>query len=544
MSSDAQTIVDRQTALEAARVNFDNWWQEVAYRVLPSEATFTTEAFPGEKRTERLFDSTAADALDRFTAVMSDLSTPRTQIWNLLKTKDPALKDDDEVKEYLEEANRILYSLRYRPQANFDGQKNLGYKSVGAFGNSTLFVREDVGYGPVYQHIPRRESYWACNEQGLVDLHHRKYQLEGRQALKRFGDKLPERIRTLADKKPFEKFKFLHAVCPNEERLHGRVDYRGMPWASYYIALDSDRPEMLEEGGYTSWPFAIGRYTLGPGEVYARGPAMTCWPAILTLHEQKKTVLRAGQKEVDPPVLLTEEGALEPFNLRPGALNHGLVSDQGTALAVPFKTGANIPLGLELMGLEKEAIENAFLVTIFKVLIENPQMTATQVLEIAQQKAILLAPVMSSQHSEDLGPLITRELDIASKMGVLPPMPQALREAGGEFDIEYTSPLARAMRAQDAVAIVRTLEVAPTAIAIDPSSALVLDVPNMLREVAEINGVPARLVRDKKVVERMAAEQQEAEAAAQAVAAAPDVSQAALNAAKAEQLRSPAATVQ
>lgn len=542
MSDDASTIIGQQSALETARSNFESWWQDIAYRVLPRDAQFTTESSPGEKRTERLFDSTAADSLERFSAVMDDLNTPRTQIWNHLKSKHPDLRDDDEVKEHLEEVNRILYALRYRPKANFASQKHLGYMSVGAFGNSALFIDEEVGVGPRYQNVHMREVYWATNHFGVVDMLHRKYKLEARQALQRFGNKLPQKIRDSAEKKPFEKFTFLHCTKPNEERVAGRLDYRGMPWSSYFVCCDTDRPEILEAGGYTSWPWAIGRYVLAPGEVYARSPAMTCWPAILTLQEQKKTILRAGQKEVDPPVLLTEDGALEPFNLRPGALNHGLVSDQGSALAVPFKSGANIPLGVELMALEKESVENSFLVTVFKVLLENPQMTATQVLEIAQQKAMLLAPIMGRQQSEDLGPMIEREIDICAKNGLLPPMPDALLERNGEYEIEYTSPLARAMRAQDGVAIIRTLEVAPAAIALDKNSALVIDVPNALREVAEINGVPEKLLRDKKTVERMAQEQAEADQAAQLAAVAPDMSQAALNAAKAEQLRSVGAT--
>src|SRR5688500_2635456 len=109
MSDDAKTFLDRQTTLEGARVNFDSWWQEVAYRVLPSDAQFTTESSPGEKRTERLFDSTAADSLDRFAAVMDDLLTPRTQVWNELKCKHPELAEDDEVAEYLEQVNQVLF---------------------------------------------------------------------------------------------------------------------------------------------------------------------------------------------------------------------------------------------------------------------------------------------------------------------------------------------------------------------------------------------------------------------------------------------------
>lgn len=542
---DANTLLNHQSQLEANRSNFDHWWQQVAQRVLPSDAVFQTEDMPGVKRTERMFDSSPSTCLSRFSAVMEDLSTPRTQRWHGLApyprddTGADGGDDDQESREFLDRLSNVLFAMRYRPRANFASQKHQGYMSIGAFGNSTLFIDEEVGVGPRYQHIHTRESFWAEDQYGRIDVHYRKFKWEARKAMQRFGNALPEKIRNAAENKPFDKFEFLHCVRPNEDRIRSRADYRGMPWSSYFVAVDGK--EMLEVGGFTSWPFAIGRYELGPGEVYARSPAMQAWPAILTLNEEKKTVLRAGQKDVDPPVLLSEEGALEPFNLRAGALNHGLVNDQGQALAIPFKTGANVPLGLELMGLEREAVEDAFLVTIFKVLIENPQMTATQVLEIAQQKAILLAPVMGRQQSEDLGPLIEREVDILARNSrfswIVDEMPEELRERQEQYTITYNSPLARAMRAQDGVAIMRTAEAAETFARLDKTSAYVYDWPSAFRELGQINGVPPRLMRDKKTVDRIAADQQEQEQAAAAVAAAPEISQAALNAAKAEDLR-------
>lgn len=536
MSDDVNSILNHQAQLASERVNFDTWWQQIAYRVMPAEAQFTVQTEQGVHRTERLFSGKAVSANERFAAVMEDLLTPRTQMWHALAPENEELAESQAVKAFFESVNKVLFSMRYRPRANFAAQKHQGYLSVGAFGNSCMFIDEEVGSGPRYLQNHMSEITWAEDQYGAIDTLYRRFKMKARQAYQRFGDQLPEKIGKDAKDKPFKEHEFIHCVRPNDDLITNRRDYRGMPWASYYVAVEAR--QMMGVGGYTSWPYAIGRYMLAAREVYARSPAMACWPAILTLNEEKKTVLRAGQKEVDPPILLTEDGALEPFNLRPGALNHGTVSEDGTPLAVPFKTGANIPLGLELMQIESGEIDDSFLVTIFQVLVENPQMTATQVLEIAQQKGILLAPVMGRQHSEDLGPLIARELDIASKTGLLPPMPAELVEAGGGYKVEYRSPLARAMRAQDGVAIMRTLEAAPTAMQIDQSASLVIDVQGAFRELAEINGVPAKFIRDKDTVAQMQQEKAAQAQAAQAVAVAPEMSQAALNAAKAEQLRS------
>lgn len=539
---DVKTLLDHESTLRSKRSNFENWWQQIAYRVRPAEAQFTTVTEQGEKRTERLFHSGAAIANDRFAAVLEDLLTPRSQIWHDLKPEDDEIAEDSEVARYLERLNKLAWSVRYRPKANYAGQKAMSYLDVGAFGNAAMFIDEDVGTGPTYMHVPLREMTWAHDASGNIDIAYRKFCLQARQAAqfaKRKGWRLPAKIAEAAQKSPFQEFEFLHCVRPNEERVASRLDHRGMQFASYVVAVDAK--EMVHVGGFTSWPWAISRYMLAGGETYARSPAMAAWPAILTINEEKKTILRVGQRSVEPPILLSEDGALEPFNLQNGALNPGLVSEDGRPLALPFQTGGDVPLGLELMALEQQSIDDSFLVSIFKVLAENPQMTATQVLEIAQEKATLLAPVMGRIQSEDLGKQLDREIDILAKQSqyawIEQEMPDALREFGGRYKVEYRSSLSRAMRAQEGVAILRTFEAAPSAIGLDQDAGLVLDVPEAFRELATINGVPAKLLRDAKTVAALKAQKAEANQAAQIAAVAPEISQAMLNASKAEALR-------
>lgn len=533
---DVETLLKQQASLESNRSNFENWWQSIAERVSPGDAVITVDDSEGTKRTERMFDSSPATALVRFSAIVEDLMTPRTQVWNTL-VPPPALADDRESKECLEEINKRLYTMRYRPKANFAENRHMCYKALGAFGHYALMIHDQPGEGACYEFIHPRESYLSANAYGLIDLHHRKFKLSARAVAKLAKDQgweLPETITKAVKDKPFDKFEFLHVIRANEEQIKGRADYRGWAWSSYMIAVEAKH--MCKASGYQTWPLAIGRYNVAPGEVYARSPAMECWPAILTLNEQKKTVLKAGQKAVDPPMLLADDDALDPFDLRSSALNYGMMTADGQPLAMPLQTGGDVRLGVELAQLERAAVDDSFLTTIFKVLVDNPQMTATQVLEIARERAVLLAPTMGRLHSEDLGQLIPREIQILASNGMLPEIPEQLAEAADHYEIQYQSSLARALRANDAVAILRTMEAAPTFISLDPNSAYVIDAPAAYREVAEINGVPAKLVRDQKMVAKLAADAAQADQMREMVAAAPDVSTAVLNSAKAAEL--------
>ena len=297
------------------------------------------------------------------------------------------------------------------------------------------------------------------------------------------------------------------------------MNYEGMPFASYYLSLEGN--QMLSRGGFKTFPYAISRYVTGPKEVYGRSPAMTVLPDIKMINEMSKTVIRAAHKIVDPPLLLQEDGVLQAFNARPGALNYGGVDDQGRQTVVPLQTGARVDIGMEMMEQRRRVINDAFLITLFQILVEAPNMTATEAMLRAQEKGALLAPTMGRQQSEMLGPLIERELDILARAGVLPPMPEALMQVDGEIEIEYVSPLNRAQRAEEGVAIMRTLEAVAPLAQIDPGVMDIFRPDEIARELAEINGVPAKILRSKEEVAMIKEEQAQAAEAQQLLAAAP-----------------------
>jgi hypothetical protein len=187
--------------------------------------------------------------------------------------------------------------------------------------------------------------------------------------------------------------------------------------------------------------------------------------------------------------------------------------------------------------MEGSDVRDAFLSSLWDMIVNENIETAAQVYELARKRAINLAPLMGRTHAEDLGPMIHRELGIAGRNGLLPPLPRRLARMGGGYKPLYTSPLAKAMRAQDGLAIVRTLEVLPAAMAVDPNARHAIKITESMRELADINGMPAKLVRSLEEIGAIAKQQQDAENATAAAAVAPEMSQAALNAAKAQQIR-------
>lgn len=525
----------QQSQLESKRANFDSHWREVAERVLPNQNEFQgNNQTEGAKRNEKIFDSTAVMALDRAASAIDSLVTPSSQYYHRLDPEDDDLMEDQEVRLWLDELNRALFRMRYKPEANFASQAHECYISLMAFGTDTMYTDDVPGIGARYKACPMSEMYLAENQHGIVDLVHRKFPMTARAAFQKWGNKLPPAILRANEKDPFTKFDFIHCVKPNKDTDSRRKDYRGMPISSYYIAIEGRT--VLSEGGYRVMPYSVGRHVTAPREVYGRSPAMQVLADIKMLNEMEKTIIRAAHKIVDPPLLLYGDGILSSFNARPNALNYGGVDDQGRQLVIPMKTGSNLPIAMEMTEQKRKAINDAFYVTLFQILVENPRMTATEAMIRAQEKGQLLAPTVGRQQSEWLGAVIDRDIDIIMANGMIRPPPDSLIEAGGGIKVDYTSPLSRLRRAEDGVAIMRTLEQLAPLANLKPEVLDIFDDDAIGREIANINGVPAKIIRSVDAVAAIREERLKAQQAAVEMEQAEKMANVARNGAKAAEI--------
>lgn len=444
------------------RYTFESHWEEVAEILLPAQKnTFTFENFniPGEKKTQEQIDSTAMLALNRFGAIVDSLLTPRNSTWHQVAADNDDLNKIREVRLWFEDATRRLFKARYAPSANFSGQNQQIFKGLGAFGSGPMFIDQFAGMdgsvGLRYKALPLGETYLGENHQGIVDRVTRAFPMTVRQFTQKWPDRATKTVQSKIDGKKWDDLvKILHVIKPRTDFDPERLDFRGKAWGSWHVILDDK--EIIQEGGFNTFPVPTARFDVAANEVYGRGPAMQVLPAIKTLNAEKRVVLKQGHRTVDP-VLLVHDNGVAGFSMRPGALNAGLVTKEGRALAQPLPIG-NVQVGKEMMDDERQVINDAFLVNLFQILTESPQMTATEVIERTNEKGILLSPTLGQQQSEYLGPTIERELDLMIDMRLLPPMPPELLEAQGEFKVVYTSPLAKAQRAQESAGLFRTLE--------------------------------------------------------------------------------------
>lgn len=521
----ANEYVTKWEYLSGRRGNWENHWTEIAERIWPMHSNLFMSAnslqSEGDKRNREVFDSTPVLALQRFGAILDSMLTPRNQFWHQLKPSDRTLLKHKETLDWFQEVNNILFEQRYAPNANFASQNQMQYLSLGGYGTGCLFIDDLAGSpGIRYKNIHLSEIYLEENHQGIIDKVCRYFFLPARAAVQRWGDKLPKTIIEKAKTAPEEPFYFLHWVCPQTDKDPERKDYKGMDYVSYYISITERKT--LSTGGYRRLPYATSRYFQAPQETYGRSPAMDCLPAIKTLNKQKETLLKQGQLATDPVMLVHDDGIMDGASLESGTFISGAITADGRSLAQPLAVG-RIDIGLELMNEERKSINDSFLVNLFQILVETPEMSATEVMERTREKGILLAPTVGRQHSEYLGPVIDRELDILNRQGLLPPMPQYLIDAGGDYQVVYDSPITRTQKSEWAAGAMRTLEVAMqlSQATQDPTPLFYFNKDIMMPELAEIYGTPSKWMNSPEAVDQLKKQHQALQQAQLAIQAAP-----------------------
>lgn len=533
----ARDVLARLDFLKADRSAFEAQWNRVD-EWLGGPSNFGRTIATGERRGRKMFDAEPMIAADRYGSILSSLMTPQTERWHRLEIdeKEPG-KRDRESDSYLEEVNEIIFRARYAPRTGFPSQSSEAFNGLGRYGVAIIAIMDIQGLR--YRNLSLAETYIDVDWQGEVDTVLREYRMTARQAVQAFGDKAPERVRTAAadPKRASDKFTFVQMVAPNREMQPGRLDAPGMPWASVDVCVEA--AEIVGQGGYREFPFAIARVGRGGDAIYRCSPAMMLLPALGSLNEMKKTLLRAGQNAVEPVVLTGNDGVLQGLRLSPGAVVPGGVSPDGRRMVDTLHVNGDIPVGLELMDRESRVVKDGFLVSLFEILVtDRRQMTAQEVLQRSQEKGDLLGPIMGELQQSFFGPMIVREIDILTSAGALPQPPQSIIDRGGAYSIRYSSPVTRAQQADKGIAVMRTLEVTGALSQFDPAVKNRIDADAMLDILTESIGLPAHALRSRADAGKISEAEAQQIQGQQMLAAAPVAAQAAKTMAEAQQLAS------
>jgi len=504
-----KSILDRHKRLAGNRGQWEALWQELAEVFLPFRANFTTAVPAGAKRALN-YDSAPMLARRQLASAIDGLLKPETTRWFDIRTGDAAVDELDEVKAWLDDSANRLYRAIYNAKARFIERSQEVDDDLVTFGAGCLFVGEGRTLNRLlFQSFHLKDVYPAENADGDIDTMHIALKRTARQAAQQWGEEnLGEKTREALDGTAKDKdrpFDFLWVVQPREDRDPRRRDNRNLPWASAVIDIASEH--LVEETGFHEFPFAFPRWDTASGELFGRSPGMLALADSRTLQAMGKTILVAGQKAADPPLLVPSDGLIGAPRTFPGGIttyDSEVARDLGGRVPIqPMNTGANIPIVREMQQDTREQIFAAYFRPVLR-LFENANMTATEVLERKEEFVRTIGPVFGRLKGDYLAPVVERAFNIMLRAGAFAALPEALD--GREIRFQYASPVEQARKQLEAAGVARSFELLAPLAQVQPEIWDNFDGDEIARDTPEIFGAPRKWLRPREAVAGLRAE--------------------------------------
>jgi len=502
----AEVLAEQLALLENQRTSWEQHWQEIADYVVPRKADITRTRTPGDKRTSLIFDGTAIHAAELLSASLHGMLTNMSTQWFSLQYRDEAINGDDTAREWLQSVEEVMYKAFAR--SNFQEQVHELYHDLITFGTAVMFIENDDEKDINFSTRHIGECYLSENDKGRVDTVFRQFKMPGKAIRDRFGiDRLSKKLQDQINENPVELRELVHAVYPRGTYDITKATSENKPFASVYF--EPEEKIVLSESGFDELPYCCPRWLKSSYEIgYGRSPSFTSLPDIKMLNKMCEVTIRAAQKQVDPPLLVPDDGFMLPIKTVPSGLNF---YRSGTRDRIePLNIGANNPLGLSMEEQRRQAIRSAFYVDQL-ILSQGPQMTATEVVQRTEEKMRLLGPVLGRLQAEMLQPLIIRAYNLLQRKNMFPPAPEFMQNM--DIEIEYVSPLAKAQRQVDVTSMTQMLELLGPVGQIEPTVFDYIDFDGVTKHLIKVLGIPATAVSsDQEIMEKReerAAQQQQ-----------------------------------
>lgn len=476
-------VIERYAQARERRTTWEAHWQECYDYALPQRDGAIRSARPGEKKTEKLFDATAQDAVDQLAAsLMAQLNPPWSSWFGFCAGPDANEAARHLLAPDLERMTRVVQSNFDR--SNFVVEMHQCYLDLVTAGTACLMF-EEAGAGETsafrFTAVPLSQVVLEEGPSGRLDTTFRRVSLTPAQVVARFPES--ENLRRFTGStldKANARLSVIEAVVSDG------------PGYAYLAVADSpgggaQDPLVLAEGRFSTSPFINFRWSKAPGESYGRSPIMKALPDIKTANKVVELVLKNASIAVTGIWQVDDDGVINPANIKlvPGAVIPKAV---GSAGLTPLEAPGRFDVSELVLDQVRARIRRALLVDQLGQ-VNGPRMTATEVLERAAEMARLLGATYGRLQSELLTPLIFRARTILVRRGEIPALPLDSRTVA----LEYRSPQAR-YQAQQGVQNAMLWLDAVRSLGAEALSAV--DQTAAARWLAQALGVPGELVRD------------------------------------------------
>ena len=497
------------------RKPFEPTWIELAQYLHPRINNFQDDNQQGTKRTNYILDSSPLRSVrvasDGYQAYMF----PRSAPWFKFGFVQENLTKKQDVQFFLRDCEKVIYSELAR--STFYHEGGLVIDNGLTIGTSTCYAEpNDEERCTNYLSLHPKEVHIARNKFGVVDTVNRRFLMIGRNVLEAFQhdgieDKLTKQTIERLEKNPYENNAVLHLVLPSSDRLAKKIARVKKPWLSLYI-LEDEQIE-LRNSGYDEFPFMVWCCSLNTDEDYGRSPGWDALPDVKRLQKTVKIIMQSTELQGLPPMFAPQE-LEDQLDLRPGMPT--FYRDFMRRI-VPIETSLNLQHAELLAQQIRGVIADHFDVPFFLMFSqrEKLQKTATEVAEIAGERAALMGTRAGRIETDFLDTAIELAVRNSARAGRLPALPPSLRNMPqADFKITYVGPLANLQkRYHGQQNITTTFMQAVPFLQAFPEARFVVNAKGAVRALLTEGGMPPEGINEEEEVAKL---EQAAAAAAQA----------------------------
>lgn len=444
-----------------------------------------------------LYDTVAIRSLKIAVAGFYSYFTNPVSQWFGLQANNPKIRKDKESQTYFMECTEAMNSVL--SNTNFYSSTKEFYFDAIGLGTGTILSEADKKKTARFRCIPIQEMNFEEDEYGEINGAYWNFKLNPKQAFALWGSKAGKTVMETKDtNKAFEDIDFLLYVGERNDAEYGKIDPLNMPFKCCWIAIKDDH--LIDEGGFEEFPFHVGRYWEDNQSVFGYCPSDDAIATIRLRNAQKKTALRRGMKETDPPLDVPAKGYMLPLNLNPAAMNirdPKLAADNGVRA---FGVGSgDFNITKEMMEDSKQEIEEHFAVPLFRAFSQiTKTMTIPEVQERIREGMVLLGPAAGNLESPFKNAIL-RLFNIMSRNGELPEPPQSVQ--GQSFQPVFLSPLARAQREGEITSIRNFMADVGNIATLFPQARYKVNPFKTIDIIAEIRGVNPEILASQKDVD-------------------------------------------
>lgn len=520
----AKRILSRHMRMCRDRGTFDAVFQELRELCRPDTSDFTAgTSVPGESR-RRIYDGTAPWSADMLASGLhSYLSNPVDRWFSLGVPGVPLQELAHEDKAWLEMVSDRIYSHYAAPGSGLNPALHECYMDLSTFGTSAIYHWLE-NRKLKFRSYPLSTVWIDEDSKGDVNVVHRSIKWTVEQVEQEFGMLTAK----LAKFKQEDQVTVIHEVSENPDYDKTSRNPGKRRWKACYVCKDTE--EVLEETGLDWMPYLVPRWSKLCGEKYGRGPAMSVLPSIRMVNAMKRTIIIAGQKIVDPPLMVEDDGYMMPIKSSPGGVN---IRRPGAGPIEPLPGPQRIDMGIDLLTQEQEIIRRGFYVDWIVRGQKKERQTAYEVSDERNQMLGLMAPIVGRLQDELLGRMLTLSYNYLARDGQLEDPPESL--AGIPLEVVYVSPAARAQstaRGQGMLAYVQQIaQLAPVMPGILDS----VDEDGFNAELQDQLDVPRRVLLGPAAIQEKRKSREEANQMAQMAQTGPAMAKSAKDLAQAKQ---------